>query len=154
MDIKILAFLQNCWFPRDTRLDYIHRYLSDDVFRRRVLSRGWTGHRLINAFGEKMYSEIIWENASIEVGDHSSHCGEPDLEHVRCMIEKHNPDLILTFGRVAFGSVNLVNNGKIPVMSTKHPSARGFKNNLLQHFVKNVKAFIQLREEKEECEHI
>ena len=147
MDIKILAFLQNCWFPKDTKADYINRYLTDDVFRRRVLSRGWSGRRLINSFGENFFSKVIWENASIEVGSHSSYCGSPDLHHVQCMIDKHNPDLILTFGVVAKSSVELLNTG-IPIMSTKHPNARGFKKNMLDHFARNVKQYITTLEER------
>jgi hypothetical protein len=141
--MKILAFLQNCWFPADTQIDYVNKYLSDDVFRRRVLARGWTGRRLINSLGEKLFSMIIWDNASVEVGTVAEHDGTPDLNHVEERIEYHKPDLILTFGKTALGAVNLVNRDRIPVLSTKHPSARGFKRHELDSFANKIKEAIK-----------
>jgi len=143
--MKIVAFLQNCWFPPGTSLYHIRRYLINDDFRRKVLKKGWSGKRLMNAFGEELFDKIIWDNASLEVGATPGHRADADRNHIANVIYNHSPDLILTFGTVARDAVRIVNRtcgDGACVLSTKHPNARGFTNEELSHFVKQVKEWI------------
>ena len=148
--MKIVAFLQNAWFSPGTRDEYISRYLSDDDFHRRVLARGYSGRRILRICGEKIFQKIVWQNVSLEVGAKSDHCGKPDLEHVKSVMYRHKPDLILTFGSVALGALNfLYSQGRInvPIFSTKHPNARHFPDAELTKFFEQVVLFIDNEED-------
>lgn len=152
---KVLAFLQNAWFPKDTRLDYITKYLNDDVFRRRVLARSWSGRRLIYAFGEEMFSKIIWDNVSIEVGPYARYKGKPTLEYVKHVLKRHNPDLILTFSGMAEGTIQLfIDQGlvKCPVMTGTHPNTMGMTNETFHGIVNRMKARINSMERRKHAE--
>lgn len=140
--MKIVGFLQNCWFPPDTKLSYIQEYLNNDDVRRKVLARSYTGKRLLKAFGEIYYANIIWENVSIEVGLDPNHSGTPNYDHVQAVINKHDPDLVLTFGNVAKETLDyllLIRKIDHTVLGTKHPSAKDFLDEELMKFSDRVK---------------
>lgn len=145
--MKVVAFLQNAWFPPDTRLEIICKYISDDRFRRRVLAKGYSGKRIIKIFGEKLFNTIIWNNVSLEVGAKSDHCGKPDLEHVESVVKIHRPQLILAFGKVAENTLRFLYKQdrikNVVILSTKHPNARHFPDSELQRFCNIFKEVIR-----------
>jgi len=102
---KIVAFLQNTWLKQPESSDKIRHYLigEDDAsirFRRRLLSQSRTGKNLLNEFGDD-FKNVIWCNASPIVTSESSGNPPPDLNHIQRIINHHEPDLILGFGKNA-----------------------------------------------------
>ena len=101
--MKILAFLQNQWFKDPKRVKEIYarnpnrRQLLNARF---LLYRSLTGKRIEKTFG-KLIDEIIWENASPEIGGRSNTRFKADLDHMYKIIEEEHPDVILAFGMVA-----------------------------------------------------
>lgn len=132
MTIKILAFLQNQWFkdPEGVKAmmeehpDRRERYIKAFLFMGCL-----TGKRLRSALGEELCDSIVWEEISPEIGGHSASKFPPDLPHIRKVIEKHSPDIVLAFGALAKDGVRFVccdTDVKHPcVMFAPHPAARG-----------------------------
>jgi hypothetical protein len=90
----------------------------------------YTGRRVRQAFGDDLCDRIVWENASPEIGGRSDSVFPPDPQHIRAVLHKHNPDLVITFGKVAFDGLNeamsLPGDGILfAYIHTVHPAARG-----------------------------
>lgn len=124
-----LAFLQNTWSKDPERVrKHIERH--GDKYRKRLVyyalfgSGSLTGRRLKTAFGEESIKDIVWEEASPEVGSHSGSWFPPDLPHIRRIIQEEKPDVILTFGRIAGEGLSQVETAGVPVISGPHPTAR------------------------------
>lgn len=122
----VVAFLQCQWARNPDKMRVIYRGAS--LERRARLNRAFlfysciTGRRLTTAFGEDLCDEIIWEETTTEIGGESSFKPLPDPAHIRSVLSHFKPDIILTFGRVAFDAVSpLVN---MPVIAAPHPAAR------------------------------
>ena len=132
--MKILAFLQNQWFkdPERVRAIYARRPEHRQELNARFLFfRSLTGRRLKQVFGD-LTEDIIWENASPEIGGKSSAVFKADLDHVLRLIEGERPDVILTFGKIATSAIFQLKQGLYPseaVISPAHvwgphPAAR------------------------------
>ena len=126
----MLAILQNQWFRDPERVRGFIAAADDPAdYRRRFLSRALfagclTGRRLRAAFGADLCREIIWEEASPEIGGHSSSVFPADRAHVAEVIRLHLPDIILAFGKVAQNGLA----GLFPaerIIAASHPAARG-----------------------------
>ena len=63
------------------------------------------------------------EEASPKIAGQSSGVFPADLEHIRSAIDKHKPDVILCFGKVACDGVRALGLS-IPVYYGPHPAAR------------------------------
>jgi hypothetical protein len=101
---KIVAFLQNAWFrdPRRAKQIYDRNPASREQLNAQFLFMGsLTGRRLQGAFGPDMCNQIVWENISEEFGGYSSSSFPANRQHIKSVIEKHAPDIILTFGEPA-----------------------------------------------------
>ena len=136
---KIVAFLQNMWFKDPPVMQaQLQRFLEvDPISGRERFIRTWlfwsclTGKRLRRAFGQDLCDEIIWEEGSPEIGGKSSSVFKPKYSHIHRVIEKHNPAIILAFGKVVIPTARLVvqkmmQPGKQPVLIVgPHPAARG-----------------------------
>lgn len=102
--MKIVAFLQNQWFKNPERhKGFAERYpqLREEMIRRFLFSGCKTGRILKASLGESLCKQIIWEETSREVGGHSSSIFPPDYEHINGVCLKHNPDIIVAFGKQA-----------------------------------------------------
>jgi hypothetical protein len=60
-----------------------------------------TGRKLRQAFGEELCDAIIWEEAHSEIGGASASRFGFDAAHIQGAIHKHEPDIVLAFGRIA-----------------------------------------------------
>jgi hypothetical protein len=130
----VLAFLQNQWFkdPKGVKAIYERNPDKRNVFIARFLFMGClTGKRLQKAFGAEVCNSIIWEEASPEVGGTSDSAFKADLVHIEAAILKHNPQVILCFGKIANDAVKTVvkkihlEKGFLtPVLYGPHPAAR------------------------------
>lgn len=99
-----------------------------------------TGRRLIQAFGEDRCMEIIWEEASPEIGGHSGSRFASDPFHMAEVIRKHKPDVILCFGLVAYNGLAkacdyLGNLKHRPIICGQHPASRSAT---VMHDLRNV----------------
>lgn len=147
--MTILAFLQNAWFPPWVSKNHVKLYIENDSFRKKVLARSFTGRKLIRTLGEELYTKIIWDNISHEVGDYPGFCGIPSEDTVLNKIVLHRPKLILAFGRVSTQTLLKLHAEReinIPVMTTKHPNARHFPDSELENFGRKIKMYIQRKE--------
>lgn len=110
--MKVVAFLQNQWFKDPERAKMIlERYEKDErhggngreMFLRDMLFLGClTGKNLQKAFTWDVCADIIWEESSKNMGGNSASKFKADPEHMKAVIEKHHPDVIMVFGKVAF----------------------------------------------------
>ena len=131
----VVAFLQNMWFKEPERAKKIlDKYVKNgdgrEMFIRDMLfMKCLTGRRLMQAFGEDRCMEIIWEEASQEIGGHSSSKFAYDPLHMAEVIRKHKPDVILCFGVVAREGLlrareKLGNLRHCPIICGPHPASR------------------------------
>lgn len=122
--MKIVAFMQNQWFKDPAAAKRLYDKYPDhrEEFIKRFLFMGClSGRRLKIAFGS-LCDKIIWEECSPEIGGHASFNPKPDPDHIRRVLEKHKPDLVMTFGRGAHAGVSPLWDGKIAAFA--HPAAR------------------------------
>lgn len=148
--MKVVAFLQNCWFPPDTPRVIINRYLTDEKYRRIVLSRSMSGKRLVRAFGP-YYNEIWWDNASVNVADRPQGRFPHNITHMSSVIQAVRPLAIVCLGSVALQGIREINNtlegqatyaynGErcVPYHYCPHPNARGITQAQLNEFAKII----------------
>lgn len=104
MRTRIVAFLQNQWFKNPERHKAFaakHPELREDLIARFLFAGCKTGRVLRAALGDALCDEIIWEETSREIGGYSGAIFPPDHEHINAVCLKHNPDVILAFGKQA-----------------------------------------------------
>ncbi len=133
MKARVLAFLQNMWFPRDTPQATIDMYLTDQKFRRCILAKSMSGKRLVKAFGPH-YRDIWWENASPQRGEHPGAVFPADTDHMWKVIYDVKPDAILGFGSVAAKGLNAMFavDAMVPLFKSTDPVIFS-KDGLLHH---------------------
>jgi hypothetical protein len=124
--VKILAVMQNQWFhdPEEVR-----RIVARWPQRRRdligrFLFAGCKSGRVLKAVFQDRINDIIWEEASPEIGGESSSCFPADLEHLRATLAEVRPDIVLGFGKIACDALAVLVDGHDLVVGP-HPTARG-----------------------------
>lgn len=101
--MKVLAVMQNQWF-RDP--EAIKRILAKKPhWRRQLVARFLfagckSGRVLKQVFGDRINS-IVWEEASPQIGGHSSACFPADVEHLQRALDEVQPDVVMAFGKIA-----------------------------------------------------
>lgn len=124
--MTIVAFLQNQWFDRP---EVVRKVYDEHPERRERLNSAYlfmgckTGRMLKSAFGKDLCDQIVWENVSPEIGGEASSKFPPDPEHVARVLEKHQPGIVLLFGKVAESASHMIPAGKILLIGP-HPAAR------------------------------
>jgi hypothetical protein len=124
--MKVLAVMQNQWF-RDP--EAVRRIVERrPQWRRQLIARflfaGCKSGRVLKAaFGERI-NEIVWEEASREIGGESSACFPADIAHLRATLDEVKPDIVLGFGKVACDALAGLVDGHDLVVGP-HPVARG-----------------------------
>ena len=99
---KIVAFLPNQTFPRDVQTEYLVKYMTDNIFRRRKLQVSYLGAWLLKTFGEETFNKIIWDSLIINIGEHSvNRCADE-------VIKYHKPVLVLVFSELGKASMQLL----------------------------------------------
>ena len=140
--MKVLAFLQNPWFPEGTKEEHIEKYRTDDKFRRRVLAMSETGKRLLKAFGEETYDEIVWDNVAPAHTSHSRGITPADPDHIQAAITSNNPDLVLVFGIHAAKALKGLWYGE--TKACPHPMKTGMRISTLVDFAMEVKTWVNI----------
>jgi hypothetical protein len=124
--MTVLAFLQNQWVRDPERVRaLIERY--GESYRRRLIPYALfagclTGRRLQAAFGPVLCSRITWEEASPVVTGSPRECPPADPAHIRAALERHQPGIVLAFGKIAAEGVRPLWTGNLIV--APHPAAR------------------------------
>lgn len=127
----IVAFLQNMWVKNPTNIHAMLAREKTDFNRERLrlrlikfaLFRGCiTGRRLKSSFGEELCDRIIWEETTREIADNPKTIFPAQPEHIRNVIETHQPQVIVAFGRIAAEAVQPIWNGRL--FLAPHPAAR------------------------------
>ena len=119
--------MQNMWVKDPERLRKSIERRGEPMRRRMVhyaLFAGCKSGRVLRKYlGEAHCANIIWEEASLEIGGISASCFPADLDHMTARILQEQPDLVLAFGKVE--SDELL---KIDLMRTflacPHPASR------------------------------
>jgi hypothetical protein len=131
----ILCFLQNLWVKDPAGWKAVFQKYPDrrvGIIRHLLLDYGClTGRRIKACFGEDLLEHMTFEEASLEIaGDARTIC-RPDSEHIKACIEKYQPRVIITFGKVATEAVSKVCDAwlaSMPVgsefIALPHPAAR------------------------------
>ncbi len=127
--MKVLAFMQNMWVKNPEKvkasIERMH-FTKRDEYRRRLIhyllfAGCVSGRRLRAAFGD-LCDEIIWDEASNEIaGDPKTICF-PVPRHIECAIEHYNPDIVITFGKLAGDAVEKI--WGTETIRVCHPAAR------------------------------
>ena len=123
--MKIVAFLQNQWFKNPERhRAFAEKYpeLREELIERFLFAGCKTGRVLKEVFGN-MCDDIIWEETSRQIGGHSGAIFPPDYEHINAVCMKHNPDIILAFGKQATEALQN-RNGFEYLICGPHPANR------------------------------
>ena len=137
-DPRILALLQNQWFPDPERIPRVLAYYQEKKgeeagrhrFVRDMLFLGClTGRRIREAFGEDMLEYFTFEEVSPKIGDHPGASFPPDIDHLTKTFKFVRPELIVAFGRIAQAGVDVLRGGSEwddpDVIICPHPAARG-----------------------------
>lgn len=128
--LKVLAVLQNQWFPP-----------ADAARVREIMARASSkGRRRLTAFflfrachtGKVLQSffpdcrDWVWENASPEIGERPGAVFPADSEHLWRALVEEQPTVVLAFGRVASDALaGLTREYKVPFFYGPHPASRG-----------------------------
>lgn len=133
--MKILCLLQNTW-AKDP--DRVHALLAKNPDRRHEIvarllfaSGCLTGQRILTVFGELLKQhEWTFENASTVVTGDSGGRPPYNVEHVRGVIGRFRPDVVLVLGTSAKEAVKDIaksrrnSNVLPPVVECIHPAVR------------------------------
>lgn len=148
--MNIVAFLQNPWFPEGTAERHIIAYRDDQKFHQRLLEGTMSGGRLVKAFGE-LFERIHWDNTNWRPAWKANGREDPDYNHMKDVILRKQPQIVLCFGNQARDSVQVIRHlipvGLWPkhVMACHHPNARFKTQKDLDNFADKVRgAILQL----------
>lgn len=124
--MTVLAIMQNQWFKnpeRARRLFERHPDQRERVIELMLFAGCKSGRVLKKAFGESLCGMLVWEETTTEIGDNASSVFKVDYDHLRRVIHKHDPKVVLAFGKIAAGAVGVI----LPqhkIIAGPHPAAR------------------------------
>jgi hypothetical protein len=100
-----MVILQNQWFKDPARMrGILEKHYSgrrNEFIRTFLFWSCRTGKNLKAAFGEELCDQIIWEEASPEIGGAASSAFPADPMHINNAICKHCPDIVVALGKIA-----------------------------------------------------
>jgi hypothetical protein len=122
----ILAFLQHLWVHDPERVKVMIARGGEEArlrIIRTVLFGGClSGRRLHEAFRDELCRRIIWEEASPEIASDAKTVYKPDPEHIRSVLTRIRPDIVVCFGQLASEAVARQWPGK--TIRAPHPACR------------------------------
>lgn len=129
--MKVLGVLQNQWFHDPDRVRALIKQFTPihgPRYRQRLVAMCLfggckTGRILKQVFGAEWCERIVWEEASPEIGGHSASVFPADKDHLREVLAREQPAIVIGFGEVAFGGLKgLVDPDRL--LWAPHPAAR------------------------------
>jgi hypothetical protein len=126
--MKLVAILQNAWSPV-----YAGGHWPRESWLR-ALRRSRSGQRLdvfARAAGDGV--EIYFDNTTPIVGATPDSIVAADLDHVRAVVERERPDVVVAFGRLATAALDAAGiSATLPTLALPHPAARVVTNDLFR----------------------
>lgn len=124
--MKTVAFLQNMWVKNPERVRWMIAQ-NGERYRRRLIEMllfagCLTGRRLRAAFGDELLAGIVWEETTRQIAGDPKTIFPTDLEHICGVLAEEKPDVVLTFGKIAYAAVAPVWTGGL--IAAPHPAAR------------------------------
>lgn len=146
--MQIVAFMQNAWFPESSNPRHFEEYHTNQAFHQRLLAGTMSGRRLFEAFGDPLFRQIWWDNATDEIAIGDASIRHPyKVDYIEGVIKKQSPHLILAFGNEASTGVAATTLSlPIKVMECHHPNARHKTQEDLNAFAKSVREYILLHD--------
>lgn len=136
-EMKIVGILQNQWFrdPEGVKQIFDRWPNKREYLIASYLFMGClTGRRLRSAFGEDLCDQIVWEEASPEIGGAANSKFPADAKHIASVILKHRPAVVIALGKIAAdGVMAAMGHGSIQqqperlefkLVTGPHPAAR------------------------------
>lgn len=131
----IVAFLQNMWVKNpDNVKRMLDRWKDDPDFWnktcRNLLFMGCkTGRVIKQVFGEDLAYSIIYDECTKEIAGDAKRVCKPDPCHIEATLNRLKPDVVITFGKIAYSAVFDViygSKGKFKpfLLPSPHPAAR------------------------------
>ena len=130
--MKILVFLQNMWVKNPDRVKKIldkNPELWNSLCKDFLFMGCITGKRIQNAFGE-LIEFMIFDETTKEIADSPKTIYKPDYMHIMNSVKLNKPNIILTFGNIAFDAVKTSykmspgNFATETIIKCIHPAAR------------------------------
>lgn len=130
-----LAIMQNMWVREPDRMRKAFETHGEE-FRLRFIKYALfagclTGRRIRGAFGDDLVDKIIWEESTREIAGDAKTVFPPALEHIRNIIVKYQPLIVIAFGKIAAEATFQVlqKNGitkphMLKFVTCPHPAAR------------------------------
>lgn len=128
--MKVLAVLQNQWFPPAEAVRVREMMARSSSTQRRRLTaaflfRSCHSGKVLRSFFPTC-REWVWENASPKIGDRPGAVFPADYEHLRAALFEEQPKVILAFGRIASDALGgLARDFDLPLFCGPHPASRG-----------------------------
>jgi hypothetical protein len=133
--MKCVAFLQNLWVKDPTRVQAMFERYPEQreyMLRKLLFCGGRTGTILKATLGWDLCLKIIWDESTTQIAGDSKFVFPPEPAHIRRVLEKHRPEIVVTFGLIASKSVFKVfsemmaglGEFKCQFRSVPHPCAR------------------------------
>ena len=105
MKTPVLAILQNMWVKDPERLKRMFTYHGEEfrlaMMRRLLFAGSKTGRNLKKAFGDDLLAKITFEETTREIAGDPKTIYPADLQHLAICLERHRPEVVLTFGKIA-----------------------------------------------------
>lgn len=123
----ILVLLQNA-YANSRRVAQAMR--DDNRLWRHLLSHSRTGKRLKLILGDDCFrrKDVLFANTTPRIGIRAESCLKPCSRHVRHLIERHDPSLIVACGKQAEAISLALWPG--PLLCVPHPASRTLTNDL------------------------
>ncbi len=122
MRYKAVAFLQNAWSEKYAGIRWErHSWLK-------ALHKSRTGQRLRVLTANCPSVQICFDNTTNVVGKHPNSIIPPDIKHIKMVLKKHHPDVIIAFGKQA--ELVLKSLKVQPLLILPHPVYRLVTNNI------------------------
>ena len=126
--MKIVALLQNMWvLPRSLQTVAQHPPVSDQrerLIHYALFAGCLTGRRLKAALGEELCEAIVWQEANPTVATDAKKYFPPDREHLRAVLAKHQPDVVVCFTKAGEATIREVMPPEIKFVPCVHPACR------------------------------
>lgn len=126
--MKVLAILQNQWFANQVSARAMFKRWPErreHLIRYCLFAGCRTGRVLKDALGEEWCRKIVWEEASPEVGGVASSVFPADPAHLRAVVDKVKPDVVVALGKVAANGIAALELPLAKQYFGPHPTARG-----------------------------
>lgn len=134
----ILGFLQNAYTTDEVNAHRLETMFADVLKAEQMQARrkqglfewnNYTGKLIKKYFGAELCNYIWWENASPRWGWESHHTFPPDHNHIKELLTRLQPTIVLTFGKMASNALKQISvepeyNDRFILLPGPHPAAR------------------------------